>query len=163
MHNRWIVLNVRKRAEANTAQLLSMRGYEVEYPRMSECKNCAARCCGKAMFPGYVFCRFDATNPQRMVETPGVLSVVSFGSKVATVAEEELRSIRIAAASARCKETVDWAHSGSGIEVGTGPLAGVRGAFYQEGETRGIVISVSDLNRAFMVKLHRNETVVAIP
>jgi transcription termination/antitermination protein NusG len=162
LHKQWIALSVRARAEDRIARNLMICGYETELPRMPVCSSCARRCDGRPLFPGYLFCRFDAHNPWHLISTPGVRNVVSCGSNVLPVAEDEIRAVRIAAATARCKRSIDMLIPGSRVQVVTGPLAGIEGGFLREGGKARIVIAVSILSRAVSVELNEADTVVPL-
>ena len=46
------------------------------------------------LFPGYLFCRFDAADPYRVLNSPGVVNVISVGRRPLPVDEQEVRVFR---------------------------------------------------------------------
>jgi transcription antitermination factor NusG len=53
------------------------------------------------LFPGYVFCRFDPSTRLRVLQAPGVRSIVGAGKDAAPVDDAEIDSIRALIASRR--------------------------------------------------------------
>ena len=78
---RWFALQVRTRWESSTAVLLSGKGYQTFLPTFKARKrwNGKLREVSTPLFPGYVFCQFDAQKRLPILITPGVLSVVGRG------------------------------------------------------------------------------------
>ena len=61
-NRRWFALQVRTRWESSTAVLLSGKGYETLLPTYQTKKrwNGKVKQASAPLFPGYVFCQFDA-------------------------------------------------------------------------------------------------------
>ena len=72
---RWFALQVRTRWESSTAVLLSGKGYQTLLPTFKTRKrwNGKVREVNAPLFPGYVFCQFDAQKRLPILVTPGVL------------------------------------------------------------------------------------------
>src|SRR6266478_5155963 len=71
--DRWYALQLRTRWEGSTATLLSGKGYETFLPTCKTLKQVCGRSTevSAPLFPGYVFCRFDAHNRLPILVTPG--------------------------------------------------------------------------------------------
>ena len=80
-NRRWFALQVRTRWESSTAVLLSGKGYETSLPTYQTKKrwNGKVKQASAPLFPGYVFCQFDAFKRLPILITPGVISVVGRG------------------------------------------------------------------------------------
>src|SRR6516162_6192047 len=86
----WYAVRVRSRFEFVASAVLGERGYETFLPcyrsrrawsdRMKEVEI--------PLFPGYLFCRFDAADQYRVSNSPGVVNVVSVGLRPLPVDEE---------------------------------------------------------------------------
>jgi len=88
----WYCVRVMARREHIAAMNLTQRtGVAVFSPRIKVQKQTARaepRYATEALFPGYVFARFDYSTEARYVaSTPGVLGLVSFGGKTPAVAD----------------------------------------------------------------------------
>jgi len=51
------------------------------------------------LFPGYVFCRFDANKRLPILTTSGVISVLGFGNEPAPIPDEEIEAVSAALCS----------------------------------------------------------------
>lgn len=81
----------------------------------------------EALFPGYLFARFDYLLRRRQINAlPGVVSVVHFGERVAPVAAEVMAELR---ALVRDRETIEIEpdpQPGSEVVIAGGSLRGLR-------------------------------------
>src|SRR4051812_259132 len=72
--SKWYALNIRRRMEPVTASYLGQKGYEYLLPMQSAKEGSdPAKTASRALFPGYMFCRFNAETRVRLLQTPGVL------------------------------------------------------------------------------------------
>src|ERR1700683_758126 len=97
---RWFALQVRTRWESSTAVLLSGKGYQTFLPtyKIKKRWNGHPRDLNLALFPGYVFCQFDAQKRLPILVTPGVISVVGRGRIPQPVEAGEIAAIQTIAA-----------------------------------------------------------------
>src|ERR1035441_5440344 len=98
----WFALSVQPRQEEAAARSLRRRGLEEYVPIRSGRRR---------LFPGFVFCRFDYHRRLPVLITPGVTSIVGFGSDPVPVSESEIDDIKTILASgqigrASCREMV---------------------------------------------------------
>lgn len=157
----WIVIVVRKNHELPISDMLAGKGYLTTVPRRPLCSKCKENCNGRPLFPGYLFLRFDASNPWHIVSTPGVIRIVSFGEVVPPMQEDEIRNLSIMTACDRCKSILGHAVSGDLVAITKGPLTGLKGVFSRNGSLGRLVVSVSLFNRSVSVDLDENDVVAA--
>ena len=105
-----------------------------------------------ALFPGYIFCRFDGTRRVSILNTIGVVSIVSFASRLAAIADSEIEAIQNALADGRAVEPYPYLCEGQEIRVQKGPLRGLEGILIKKGIWR-IVVSLHMLCRSIAVEL----------
>ena len=69
---KWFALQVRTRWEGSTAVLLSGKGYQTLLPTYQTKKrwNGKVKQMNSPLFPGYVFCQFDAVKRLPILVTP---------------------------------------------------------------------------------------------
>lgn len=128
-HN-WYCVKTRPRQEqaAKTA-LHTEAGVEVFCPllRFERARKSGRVRVVEAMFPGYLFARFNYEKQFRQVGTSnGVSTIVSFGGVPAIVREEIIRELRASVADG---ETVDIPVKfsvGEEVQVVEGPFQGIR-------------------------------------
>ena len=92
----WFALKVRPCFERNTATYLRQRNYEEFSPTYAITRQWSDRKkrTEAYLFPGYVFCKFNAHHRLPVLSAPGVIDVVRFGKQPAEVAESEIERIR---------------------------------------------------------------------
>ncbi len=151
---RWFALAVRSRSEETVSGLLAGKGYEVLFPSRTEEKKLCDRVKSvqKAIFSGYTFCRFDASERLPILTTPGVLSIVGSGGKPIPVSDVEIESLFLAMISGREIEESSYIRTGQKVEIRKGPLRGAQGIVTLESVTK-LIISVDLLGRSVAVSL----------
>jgi transcriptional antiterminator NusG len=149
----WIVVVVRKNHELPISEMLVGKGYVTTVPRRPLCSKCKENCNGRPLFPGYLFLRFDASNPWHIVSTPGVMRIVSFGEIVPPMSDDEVRNLSIVTSCDRCKSVLSHSVPGKLVAITNGPLTGLKGIFSRNGSIGRLVISVSLFNRSVSVDL----------
>lgn len=152
---KWFALRVRSRCEKVTATDLANRGYEV-------CSACAPqrrvwadriRTVEMAMFPGYIFARFDPSNARDVLTSAELISVVGFGNGYCPVEESEMEALRRVLQSGVEVQREPAMHVGKRVRVCYGPLRGLEGVLVQVKNRNRLVISVSLLQRSVAVEV----------
>lgn len=98
----WLALVVRSRHEKSVQTILDAKGYRTAVPLVRcihERRSGSAWDSQKPLIAGYVFAVRDRENPFRIVTTPGVVTIVSFGSEPGTISEAEIEALERIAAS----------------------------------------------------------------
>lgn len=126
----WYCIKTRPRQERSARHWLETEtGLEVFCPLLSFERP---RQSGKvrvveAMFPGYLFARFDFPNASRRVcTTNGVAKIVGFGGKPSVVPEEVIRQLRDAVAGDETVYIPSAIKPGEEVQVIEGPFRGIR-------------------------------------
>jgi transcriptional antiterminator NusG len=155
----WYALQVRTRWEQSTANLLLGKGYEIILPTFKAVKQWRGntRAVTAPLFPGYVFCRFDANQRLPVLITPGVVSVVRRGSVPAPVEDWEMAAIERVALSGVQAEPFPYLDLGQNVRIEDGPLRGLEGILISFKERHRIVVSVSLLRRSVAVEIDRSQ------
>jgi transcription antitermination factor NusG len=151
----WFALRVKPRTEKAVADALAGKGYEEFLPLHKERRRWSDRVVSVEMplFPGYVFCRFDAQQRLPILTTPGVMLVVSAGRTPQPVDDGEIASLRVLVASQLQLEAWPYLHVGQRIQIVGGPLAGAEGILLSAKSRQRLVVSVTLLQRAVSVEL----------
>lgn len=154
----WYVLRVKPRHEKTVAAALRNKGLEDFLPLYAVRNKWADRykVVQVPLFPGYVFCRFDARKLLPVLVTPGVVQVVGYGNMPAPVEPEEIRSLGILASSALSYGPFPYLREGQRVLVNEGPLRGAEGLLVQVKSQVKVVISVTLLQRSVAVELDRD-------
>ena len=87
----WFALAVKPRFDKAVARTLETKGFETFLPLYKKRHNYGTRCreFDLPLFPGYVFCRFNALMRLPIVTTPGVTHILGVGNRPAPLSETE--------------------------------------------------------------------------
>jgi transcription antitermination factor NusG len=160
-NQRWFALQVRTRWEGSTAVLLSGKGYQTFLPTYKTRKRWKGRVreVDSALFPGYVFCNFDAQKRLPILVTPGVISVVGQGRIPLPVDDGEMAAIQTIVSSGFRAEPWPYLELGQRIRIEQDVLQGLEGILINfKGNHRIVVsvVSVSLLRRSVALEIDRS-------
>ncbi len=154
----WYALQLRTRWENSTAALLVGKGYQTFLPTFKTLKRVRGKSCEIAspLFPGYVFCRFDAHRRLPVLLTPGVISVVGRARIPIPVEDSEIQAIQKLVSTGLQAEPWPYLEVGQMVRIDDGALCGVQGILIGFKGARRIVVSVSLLRRAVALEIDRS-------
>lgn len=157
-NSQWFALQVRTRWEGSTALLLSGKGYPTFLPTYKTRKRLKGRAreVESALFPGYVFCHFDALRRLPILVTPGVISVVGQGRIPLPIDDSEIAAIRTIVSSGFRAEPWPYLEIGQKIRIEQDVLQGLEGILVSFKGTHRIVVSVSLLRRSVALEIDRS-------
>jgi transcription antitermination factor NusG len=154
--NPWLALAVRSRHEKAVKTILDSKGYRTAVP-LVRCvhkrRSGSAWDSQKPLITGYVFTVHDQQNPFRIVTTPGVVQIVSFGSQPATIPEAEIEALERIAASGLPAAGCGYTRIGETVEMIDGPLKGIQGIVLRQAKTTRMVVGVDLLQRSVAVEV----------
>jgi transcription antitermination factor NusG len=155
--DRWYAIYVRSRHEKTVENSLRLKGYSVFSPSYRTKRKRVDRIAEieVALFPGYVFCQFDANKRLPILMTPGVVGVVGRGNRAEPVDDTEIVSIRTVALSGRPVQPWPFLRIGQPIRLQAGPLAGAEGIFLRVKDECHLVVSITLLQRAVSVVIEK--------
>ena len=156
---RWFALSTRGRFEQSTAELLNSKGYEVLVPtrEVSKVLFGRAKAVKEPLFPGYIFCRLDASVRLPILTTPGVMSIVGSGREPTPVPDEEIDRLTRVLGSPFDVQECSYIPTGQMVQVKAGALRGLEGIVLDGGNRPKLVISVQLLQRSVAVELERED------
>jgi transcription antitermination factor NusG len=152
----WVALVVRSRHEKSVQTILDAKGYQTSLP-LVRCVH--KRRSGsewdsqKPLIAGYVFVAHDQENPFRIVTTPGVVQIVSFGSAPGTIPDIEIEALERIAASGLPVASCGYTRIGETVELIDGPLKGIKGIVLRQATTTRLVVGVELLQRSLTVEI----------
>jgi transcription antitermination factor NusG len=154
----WYALQVRTRWESSTSVLLSGKGYETLLPTYKIKKNWSgkSREVNAPLFPGYVFCQFDAQNRLPVLVTPGVISVVGRGRVPIPVEDAEIAAIQTLVSSGFRASPWPFLELGQKVRIERNPLQGLEGILIHFKGNHHIVLSVTLLRRSVALEIDRS-------
>ena len=153
---RWYALYVRSKHERAVENALRGKGYAAFSPfyRIKRKRIDRTAELDIPLFPGYVFCRFDASKRLPVLVTPGIVEIVP-NNKPEPVDEIEITSIRTLALSGLPVQPWPFLQAGQRIRVQHGPLCGAEGTFVRVKNEYQLIVSVALLQRAVSVVVEK--------
>jgi transcriptional antiterminator NusG len=162
--DQWFALQVRPRLERNTARLLEEKGFESFLP-LYDCRRQwrhRTTTLHLPLFPGYLFCRFEARIRLPVLTTPGVFSILSLGRIPAPIPEQEIEAIRRIVESGANLEPLPYVTVGQRVRIENGPLRGTEGIVIDVKKGRRITVSVGLLQRSVAAELSSDAIVTVL-
>jgi transcription antitermination factor NusG len=154
----WYALRVKSNFEWVTASILREKGFREFLPvykakvRWSDRLKLAER----PLFPGYLFCQFDADQRLPIISTPGVVHVVGVGKKPVAIDNQEMEAISTIVRSGGPAMPWPFLQVGERVLVERGPLAGLEGILVSLKSSCRIVVTISLLQRSIAVEIERD-------
>jgi transcription antitermination factor NusG len=154
----WFALRVRPKHERVAAINLGRQGFEEYVPlhRVRRRRSDRVKELDTVLFPGYIFCRFPSHERLRVLNSPGVESIVGFGKTDIPVDDAEIRAVRTLVAQGRPLAPWPFLRIGQDVAIESGPLAGLRGVVLRDQDSWRVVVSVEALDRSLAVVVDRD-------
>ena len=152
----WYALKVRTKGESKPYDVLIAKGFETFLPTYIDVRKYSDRLrkVSAALFPGYLFCRFDAEHRLPILSTPGVEAIVGIGGIPHPMEEGEILVIRRVIQS---EAAVPWPYlkEGDRVRVQYGSLQGIEGTLIKVKGVSRLVISIHLLQRSISFEIDR--------
>jgi transcription antitermination factor NusG len=151
----WFAAHTGSCQEKRVAQHLSARNIEFFLPvyRSVSCwKNGLRVTIERPMFPGYVFVKIERSARIRVVELPGVRSIVGAGREPIPLPREEIEALRQGLHLFNA-EPHPYLNVGDRATICTGPLAGITGIVVRKRNGYRFVLSVDLIMKSVSVEV----------
>ena len=162
---RWFGIRVKTRKEAFSSAALDSRGYECFSPTYTVRRRWSDRVkeVPEALFPGYVFCRFEVQRRVPILTAPGVIEIVGVGRTPEPIPDEEIWALQRAVKL--CSSTHPWPYVSVGQRVRSesGPMAGTEGVLVKVKNSSRLILSVHLLQRSVSLELDEQHVVPVSP
>jgi transcription antitermination factor NusG len=154
---RWYALRVKSKFENLASATLRGKGYQEFLPLYRSKRRWSDRVkqVDVPLFPGYLFCHFDASRLLPILTTPGVVSIVGAGKTPIPVTEGEIADIQSVVRSGLPAMPWPGLTAGSRILIEAGPLAGMEGIALDVDRKYRLLVSVPLLQRSVAVEIDR--------
>jgi transcription antitermination factor NusG len=164
-NSQWFAVRTAAGREKAVASQLQSKGYEEFLPLYRSKRQWTDRTkeLELALFPGYLFCRFDFNQRLPILMTPGVMLIVGYGKIPTPVGDVEIEALRRVIASGAAAEPHDYLSVGQKVRVREGSLCGVEGILLQVKNSWRIIVSVELLRRSVAVELDRAAIAPVLP
>lgn len=152
----WFAVHVWSGREHLCAKHLQQRGYEVFLPCIRERRRWSDRIkvVDRALFPGYVFCRFGDDVVGKIITAPGVIRIVGDDCGPSAIPAQEIEAVRrIVDAQLSAEPWPAPSLVGQKVLIELGPLRGITGTVLVIKNRRRLVVSVGLLPQAIAVEI----------
>jgi transcription antitermination factor NusG len=156
-NSHWFAIRTAAGREKSVASQLQSKGYETLLP-LSRSKR---QWCDRvkelelALFPGYLFTRFDFNQRLPILITPGVQLIVGTGKIPTPVSDAEIEALRRVVASGASAEPHDYLSAGQRVRIRAGALVGLEGILVEAKNSWRMILSVELLRRSVAVEVDR--------
>jgi transcription antitermination factor NusG len=152
----WLAAYTRSRHENQVASQLSCKGVESLLPTFAKLNRWSDRIkrSQAPLFPGYVFVHVSDAERVPVLQTMGVVNLVSVGGKAARLQDEEIDRLRACFARPNEVEPHPYLKVGHRVRVKHGPFAGWEGILVQKQNSARLVITVDQIMRAVSINLN---------
>ncbi|MFP3912193.1 MAG: transcription termination/antitermination protein NusG [Desulfobacteraceae bacterium] len=155
---KWYALHTKSRFEQKVYEGLCGKSLEAFLPRilvMSRRKDRRKKIF-VPMIPGYVFVRSTLVPEayHRIIQTVGVVRMISFKGEPVPARDEEIRSLMVLNGTDRTVQNRAYMNKGDLVKIMEGPLKGLVGFYlHHKGRNDKVVVSVELLNRSLEVEI----------
>ncbi len=155
----WHAIRTRSNHEKLAASCLQSKGFHQYLPVYRDRRRWSDRVVEseQPLFPGYVFCRFDARKRVPVISTPGVVSIVGFGSEPAPIPDEEIEAVRLIMHSGHAAKACPFLKEGQRVRIKYGALEGLEGILVNKKSEWRMIVSISMLQRSVSVEIDREK------
>jgi transcriptional antiterminator NusG len=157
----WYATTVRPQHEVTVANWFKERGLQPFSPMYPLTRQWSDRkkTIQQPLFAGYVFCRFSRNDCAKVLNTPGVRSIISFGGRPAAVPDSEIEHLAAIVDSGRRLQPWPYIDQGEQIRIERGPLKGITGFVVDTRDESRLVVSVTFLKRSVSVSVDRDSLI----
>lgn len=154
----WFALAVKPRHDKAVAKRLETKGFQTFLPLYTKRQEYATRSkySELPLFPGYVFCRFNAMRSLPILTTPGVTQILGVGNMPISLSETEITSLQIAIKAQLLMQPFPFLQVGRKVRIHKGVLAGVEGIVMGSKQCLRLVLSVTLLQRSVLLEIDRD-------
>lgn len=152
----WLAAYTRSRHEAGVADQLQQKGLPTllpTYDRLSRWSDRVRRI-RTPLFPGYVFVCAAETERTRVLQTAGIVTIVSRGGKPVPLSGDEIQKLRLCADNPSLFEPHPFLRIGQRVRVKRGLFAGWEGILVEKKNSSRLVMTVEQIMRSFSIDLH---------
>jgi transcriptional antiterminator NusG len=151
----WYAIWTRSRHEQVVREQIERKHYDAFLPtitRWSRWKDRKKKI-DWPLFPGYCFARFNPEESLAILKCTGVVNIVSFEGKPASIPEHEIDSIRRLIESDLQYDPCPLIREGMMVEVKHGALKGVVGRLVRKGAHARLVLAVELIGQGVSVEV----------
>lgn len=151
----WLAAYTRAQHESSVARQLEAKAVPFLLPQYTKTSIWSDRVKRvlAPLFPSYVFVHVSDEERLRVLQTAGVVSIVSTGGRPAPLRADEVAMLKEFAAQPRAVEPHPYLRIGQRVRVMQGPFAGWEGVLTGKKNAQRLVVSLDHILRSVAVDL----------
>jgi len=156
---RWFAVYTAPRHEKAVARQFSVRQIEAFLPlyqSVHRWKNGCRVSVEQPLFPNYVFVMLERSEYVRVLQTPGVLSLVGAGREPSPLPAGEIESLRAGLPLRHC-EPHHYLVAGDKVRIHSGPLTGLVGVLLRRKNHLRVVLTLDLVMQSIAVEVGMDE------
>jgi transcription antitermination factor NusG len=153
---RWLAAYTRSRHENRVADQLRTKGLEFLLPTYHRWVRWSDRIKKSAapLFPGYVFVHVNDVERVPVLQTVGVVRLVSSAGRASTLDDRDVERLRVCSLESHDIEPHPYLRIGHRVRVKRGPFSGWEGTLVGKQNSQRLVISVNQIMKSIAINLH---------
>lgn len=154
-NSHWYALYTRSRYEKKVDTLLKEKGV-TSYLPLTEAYHQWTDRYKKVLTPlfsCYVFVFIALRDRFKVLQTDGVIKLVSFNGKPAWIPDDQIQTIRQIIEEKVSVNQVDFFTPGKKVSVKQGPLKGLKGTLIQRNNKNRLIISIEGIKQALSIEI----------
>jgi transcription antitermination factor NusG len=155
----WFAVYTNSHHEKRVASHFAERQIESFLPLYAMTRRWKNRCemnLELPLFPNYVFVRIDPRKRVRVLEVPGVLSLVGFGRTLAPLPDFEIEALRSALGRMKI-EPHPYLVIGERVRIKRGPMAGMEGVLVRKKNNFRVVLALDAILQSVAVEVDADD------
>ena len=156
----WVALYTNPRNEKKTEQNLNEAGYEVYLPIRREMHTWSDRkkWVEVPLLKSYIFAKITKTQVSLIKNVSGIVGIVSFNQKVATIPESEIQMMKdfLASEYEVQVQTVERLKCGARVRINSGALEGKEGVLVSDCEEGNFAVEISGISMAMVIYVDKD-------
>jgi transcription antitermination factor NusG len=157
MTKKWYALYTKSRSEKKVNLLLTDKGIECYLPLEKKLKVWSDRkkWVEEPFIRSYIFVYIEEENLQKALNTPGVVTVIRFEGKPASVREEQIKMIEsILSSEDEYELSTEQFEPGEQVVIERGSLKGFYGELIHHLNKYKVLIRIESINQNILVRLN---------
>jgi len=152
----WLAAYTRSRHEQQVANQLRLKDLEFLLPTYQHLARWSDRLRSSQapLFPGYIFVHVSDCERVPVLETLGVVYLVSIAGKPAVLPDEDVARLRTCSLRPGDVEPHPYLRIGHRVRVKHGPFAGWEGTLVEKQNSFRLVVAIDQIQRSVAVNLH---------
>lgn len=162
---RWYALRTAPRHEKCVRDRLDYMGANCFLPVYRKNKRWKNGCNVKLelpLFPGYLFVQIDLSHRLRVLEVPGVVSLVGTGRRPSPLLDSEIDALRNGLRADSC-EPHSYLAVGQRVRISAGPLANWTGILERKNSGLRVVLVLDHIMQGVAVEVDANDIEILAP